>query len=433
MTKKAKILIFSCIAMILTYMPWYNYSAVLPLLRAEFGFSSADAGTILSAFQVGYFLVVLLAGWLSDQVGRKVVLVVSSLFMGLASTAFALFAKGFTSALMLRVLVGMGAGGIYVPGMAILSNWFPPSERGMAIGAYTGALTAAYAGAYYVAAPLAAAYSWRVGILATSLTCFVGALIYLVLVGERPPAGAQESSPVNDGPPGQRPGAATKQPQENGVPASKGFFRNAPAVLITVGYVGHMWELYAFWGWVGPFVVAASTAVGVGKDQAVSMGGTIAATMILMGAVSSWVGGYAADRIGRTLSISIFMAVSITCSLVFGWLYGLPLAVIIVVGMIYGFFVVGDSAIFKAGLTELVHPSVRSYSLGLQSAIGYAATIISPAVFGYILDATNKAGQAPKIWGPAFAVLGLGGFLAPIAMVFLRRNPQARVMAGGKR
>jgi hypothetical protein len=67
--------------------------------------------------------------------------------------------------------------------------------------------------------------------------------------------------------------------------------------------------------------------------------------------------------------------------------------------------------------------------------VGFFVTIISPLVFGKILEAYNgsvPAAQA-KVWGPAFLALGLGGLAAPAVALILRKQKQARLMAGGKR
>jgi hypothetical protein len=105
------------------------------------------------------------------------------------------------------------------------------------------------------------------------------------------------------------------------------------------------------------------------------------------------------------------------------------------VGAWIGFWVIADSAIYKAGLTEMVIPKIRGTSLGIQSVIGFFVTILSPIVFGQILEKFNGIGTPAliKTWGPAFSVLGLGGLIAPITSLFLRHHRQSILMASGKR
>ncbi|KCZ71042.1 hypothetical protein ANME2D_03072 [Candidatus Methanoperedens nitroreducens] len=221
------------------------------------------------------------------------------------------------------------------PGMALLSKWFLPRERGFAIGAYTGALVLAYAGSYFVAGPLAAQSGWQVGILWTSIPSFLVALLVL---------------PVSDSPPG----FSDISIEERGSSPEEKVF-NVPSLLITGAYMGHMWELFAFWGWVGPAMVSAATAAGYGSLEAARLGSQMAALL--------------------------------------SWLIGGSLLPVILLGLWYGFWVVADSAIYKAGLTDLVSVRIRETSLGLQSALGFGVTIISPQIFGAVLDATQPKGR----------------------------------------
>ncbi len=234
-------------------------------------------------------VVVNLTGWLADRWPRAV-LFWATLLTGLSAVLFPFAAEGFASILCLRLLTGLAAGAIYVPGMALLSGWFGSAERGRALGAYTGAMVASYAGGYLLAANLSAAYGWRVGVLATSLPALL-AVPLLRLVPAAPPAGHEPSpaAPAAPAAPG-RPEAISPRGASLGGPA-----------LITLGYVGHMWELYAFWAWVGPFLVAAGLAGGLAAGQAVDGRHPGLAHHLLGAWRSIWEA--AADRRGRTAII----------------------------------------------------------------------------------------------------------------------------------
>lgn len=422
MQKKTRILMWMVVAMIISYLPWYNFSAVLKYISKDFNLTSSDTGMIIAAFQAGYVIVVLLTGWLADRIGTKRVVLYATILTGIFATAFVFVVHDKWTVMLMRMLTGCAAGAIYVPGMSLISNWFAPSERGGAIGAYTGALTAASAGGYFVAAPLAASYGWRVGMLWTSIPVFVAAIIIWFLIQEKPNDGVQY-----DGAPGiptMGPGVARQAP-EGGL---------AGPATITVGYMGHMWELYAFWGWIGPFMVANATAFGMASDSAVKWGGLMAACITLVGAPAVWIMGMVADRIGRTKAIMVAATCSLVAEFFFGSLLGKSLVVVVLVGMWIGFWVIADSAIYKAGLTDMVSTKKRSTFLGLQSAIGYSMTIIAPIVFGKILQHYNGPIETTsmKIWAPAYIALGIGAIIAPTAAFVLRRIPQAKLMTGGK-
>ncbi len=399
-------------AILLGYLPWYNFSAVLPVMEQELGLTGFQVGNILGAFQAGYVFAVLITGWLADRLGARRVVFAGTLGVAACSTAFAFLAPDFSSVLILRTLTGMFAGAIYAPGMALLSKWFPPRERGFAIGVYSGALVLAYAGSYFVAGPIAASSGWEAGILWTSLPSFLGAVL-IIFVPEHPP----ELSLVN---------VETREGLEERV-------LNVPSLLVTGAYMGHMWELYAFWGWVGPAMVAAATAAGSGGAEAARLGSQMASLLIIMGAPAPWLVGTLSDRIGRSTAAGLCLLASGLASLLFGWLIGGSLLPVILLGIWYGFWAVADTATYKAGLTDMVSNRIRGTSLGLQSALGFGITVISPQVFGAVLDATNKGDQSIAVWGPAFAVLAIGPLIGLILLAALRAHPKAILMAGGRK
>ncbi|PYO19849.1 MAG: hypothetical protein DMD88_14030 [Candidatus Rokuibacteriota bacterium] len=100
------------------------------------------------------------------------------------------------------------------------------------------------------------------------------------------------------------------------------------------------------------------------------------------------------------------------CSLTFGWLIGLPVAVVFVVGAVYGFTALGDSPVLSTALTEEVGAAHLGAALALRSFLGFGAGAVAPIVFGRILDLTNAPGPFPTTWGWAFVSLGLGGLAA---------------------
>jgi len=411
MSDKNRTLAWMSLAILLGYLPWYNFSAVSSYILVEFNLDTEDLGIILSSFQAGYVIMVVFTGWLADKVGRKKVVAWATLCTGLFSTLFAFMANSFTSILILRVLTGLSAGAIYAPGIALLINWFPPNERGKAVGAYTGALTSAFAGGYFIAAPLAAVYNWRMGILATSIPAFVAAAIIFRFVKEKP---AQSLGNPRNGevPDVDRQDLRTLKRRRLG-----------PALTIT-GYMGHMWELYAFYGWIGPFLMASAYAVGYSKIDAVLIGGQLSAIIILLGAPAVWLIGMAADKWGKERLIILAALGSLLAELFLGFLYGHTLSIVAMFGMWIGFWSVADSGIYKVILTDRVRGEKAATALGIQSALGYSMTIISPYLFGKLLGLTNKGISEPiyaQQWGLPFLMLGAGAIVAPLCIFLLRR------------
>ena len=418
MKEKNKILVLMIISMVLGYLPWYNFSAVSEYIIEEFNISTRDMGAILASFQLGYVIMVILTSWLADKIGKKMVIVWATLFTAIFSTMFVWLAKDFRSILILRLLAGLSAGAIYAPGMALLSDWFPPEERGKAIGAYTGALTASYAGGYFIASPLSAIYGWRIGILWTSLPVFIAVYIVFFYIKEKP-LKITMSRKINN----------LKENNISIKPAPEGGFKGP--FFVTFGYMGHMWELYTFWGWIGPFMVASSYAVGYNEVQAVILGGRLAAFIIIFGAPVVWLIGVASDKWGRSTTTIISAFASLIPEFFIGYLFGQSLALITIVAFWIGFWIIADSGIYKVALTEMVSTKIKTAALGVQSAAGYGMSIISLYLFGNLLEIMNPVSTnllKTNNWGIPFLILGAGSLLAPISIIILKKLPQSKLM-----
>lgn len=412
---KNKILLLMFLSLFIGYLPWYNYSAVMPYISKEFGFTSIQEGLIVSAFQLGYVLVVLVTGWLADKVGSKKVVAGATLCTAIFASAFTFVAHDFWSTLLMRLLTGLSAGAIYAPGMSLLANWFPAQERGKAMGAYTAGLVASYAGGYFIASPLAAVFNWRIGMLATSLPVFLAAFLVFAFVEEKP-----KPQVKFDGAPEVIGGAA--------VPAPEGGYWGP--ILLTGSYMGHMWELYAFWGYIGSFMMSCCLRHGL----TAATGGFLAAIIILVGAPAVYFMGLLADKWGRTKAIMVSATASLVPEFFFGYLLDAPLWVTVTVGLWIGFWVIADSAIYKAGLTDMISDKVRGTILGVQSAVGFSMTVLAPVAFGTLLGRLNNGVPTLEAttWGPCFVMLGIGAVLSPLFAWLTRKTAQAKLMTSGK-
>jgi len=194
-------------------------------------------------------------------------------------------------------------------------------------------------------------------------------------------------------------------------------FGNRGVRLASFGYFGHMWELYGMWIWV-PVMIRASLAIR-GESQLAELGSFL---VIGSGAVGCVVAGLLADRVGRTAVTSWAMAISGTCCLVIGLLYGGNPWLLLLVATIWGATVVADSAQFSSCVTELGDPQYIGTALTIQMCIGFLLTTIS-------IELVPKIGD----WRYAFMILAPGPFLGVLAMLRLRSLPEATKIAHGRR
>ena len=120
-------------------------------------------------------------------------------------------------------------------------------------------------------------------------------------------------------------------------------FRNRGVRLASLGYFGHMWELYAMWAWFLVFATASFEARG---EEAGARAAYATFAVIAAGGVGCWVGGLLGDRWGRTATTAAMMTVSGLCALGIGFLFSAPFPLLLALALVWGFAVVGDSAQF---------------------------------------------------------------------------------------
>ena len=379
---------------------WFSASAVSPALQSEWGLSRGQIAWLVMGVQLGFVtgtLVIVLTN-LADLFNTRVVVAVSAFFAGLTNGVFALLSAQFLLALSLRFLTGIFLAGVYPPAMKIIAGWFK-QRRGLAIGVLVGALTIGSASPHLVGTILRE--SWQTTILASSALSIVAAVILL--------------SFVKDGP--------------YDVPAQSFDFkyaltvmRDRPIRLAYFGYFGHMWELYAMWTWVPVFLMAKTELNSLGPN---SSSGFWAFLVIAAGSIGCVAYGFWADRIGRARSTISAMVISGLCCFVVGFMGNSNTVLLLVLCVVWGVTVVGDSAQFSAAASELCDPQYMGTVLTLQTSIGFLLTMISIRLVPMIQELGG--------WGFAFGILGLGPVAGIVAMHLLRKSPEAIKMASGNR
>jgi MFS family permease len=394
-TTRWRVLALLGIAELLGMSLWFAASAVTPQLRAIWGLSISEAAWLTTIVQLGFVCGTAVAALLNlpdiIPAGR---LFSTAAFLGAAANAAILAAPGYQSALVLRFLTGFFLAGVYPPAMKMTATWFR-SQRGLAIGVIVGALTIGKATPYLVRAIP------NVGLRPVVLTASVGAVIagLLVMVGYRDGPFAFMSRPF-----------------------SWGHVRDIVRVrewrLATASYLGHMFELYAFWTWIPAFLAASVAASVDGRYRAPRAISLLAFATIAIGGFGSVWGGIFADKRGRERLVAISLFMSGCCCVLSGFLFGGPIWVLGALAMTWGFFVIADSAQFSTLVTESVPAHAVGTALTVQTSLGFLLTMLPMQIVPLIAQRIG--------WRWGFAILALG----PIAgIAAIRRLAAIRVPA----
>lgn len=399
--QQRKALVLLAAGELLAMALWFSASAVAPELSTAWQLSPGQAAWLTISVQLGFVSGALLSAilTLSDVVSPRR-LVAGSAFLGALLTAsIAALADSAAAAIPLRFLTGVTLAGVYPPGMKIMAGWFR-ARRGLAIGVLVGALTVGSA-APHLFRVLWGIGDWRLVLYVASVSAALGAVLVL---------GVREG-------PYQAPSARFDPRAIGRILRDRGVF------LANAGYFGHMWELYAVWTWIAAYLVA-SFAMDPAPWSTPEAAGLLAFGTIAIGGLGAWVAGSAADRWGRTLVTSLSMMVSGACCLTAGLLFGGPAALLIPFCLLWGFAIVADSAQFSTCVTELAEEDYVGTALTMQTAIGFLLTTVTIQLVPVWESAVG--------WRWAMAPLALGPALGTLAMLRLRRLPDARKLAGGR-
>lgn len=381
-----RMLTVASVSLLLSILVWFNYSAVLPRIVAEWDLSGIHAGLIFGAFQAGYLVAIIPAGVLVDRYSPRWVIAVGSAVTGVASLGFAAVATGFLDGTLLRFVAGIGMAGVYVPGMRFVADWYTETGRGTAMGIYIGTFSLGSGLSFLISSAVASAIDWRTAIAVTSVGALVVAPLILT-IGRDEPTTTRETSDFD-----------------------LSILRNRSYLAAVSVYSWHNWELFGVRNWLVAFLLATPAITATGQPELTA--GTLAGVMIAVGGLGNVIGGTLSDRVGRVRIIAGALFMSGLISAVLGVLQGLALIGLVALVLCYGLVLTMDSAPTSTVITELVADEHVGMALSVQSFIGFSTTVISPVVFGWTLDAGGYA--------LAFPTLAAGAFIALCSTAALR-------------
>jgi MFS family permease len=344
------------------------FAMTLPALRAELGFSGFHAGllgsvTLLAAAAGGVWF-----GWFADRFGRTRALMLSITLYSVFTAACGL-AHTFEQFLVFRILLGIGMGGEWASGAALVSENWPDQHRGKALGLMQSAWAIGYALAALATMLVQPAFGWRavffVGLLPALLTIWIRAR-----VSEPEIWRARRAA-------GTRPGFAA-------------LFRRPLGPLTLALTLMNTCTLFAWWGfflWLPSYLRAPAEQGGVGLQLASS------STFILVMQAGMWFGyvtfGYVSDRIGRKRTYVTYLITA--AALLFIYLSIRMPAVLLALGPFVAFFATGYYSGFGAVTAEIYPTDIRATAQGFTYNMGRIASAAAPFVVGTLAQTRGFA------------------------------------------
>nr|WP_281363329.1 MFS transporter [Nocardioides perillae] len=392
---------------VLAMATWFSASAVVPALRADWGVGDAGAAALTVAVQLGFVAGALgsAALNLADRVPAHL-LVAGSAALAAGSTAvIALAVESLGPAVALRAVTGVALAGVYPPGLKLMASWFDRG-RGAALGVLVAALTLGSAAPQLLNA--VAVLPWRGVLLVASSLAALAAVV--AWAGVRPGPLARPAPPL-------APRVVVSLLRQRG------------PRLATLGYLGHMWELYAVWTWLPAYLTASLLDRGLDATRT-TVGLVSFAAIGVAGVAGCVVGGLAGDRLGRARVAGWAMRASAACCVLAAAVHGAHPALVAAVLAVWGFAVIADSGLFSTVLTEVVDPRYTGTALTTQTALGFLLTVVTINAVPVVVSATS--------WPVATLLLAAGPVVGAVAMARLDRStrlagsgPTARLTAAG--
>ena len=355
------------------------YAFVLDHVRAEFGIDDSMSGLLLALPLLASAVGGVLFGWLADRFGRTRALMASILVYSVATAACGLVGSVWQLAAA-RLLVGLGMGGEWATGAALVAETWPAEHRGKALGLMQSAWAVGYALAAALNAVVLPTFGWRAVFLA-------GLLPALVTLWIR--RSVQESPMWMARPLKAEPSALAD------VLTGRGARLTWTVVAMNAATMFAWWGLFS---WIPSFLARPIDQGGAGLSLLRS------STWIVLMQVGMWLGyvsfGFIADRVGRKRTYVTYLVVA--AALVPLYATSRDPGLLLALGPVVAFFGTGYFSGFGALTAEIFPTRIRATAQGLTYNLGRGISAAAPFTVGALA-----------------AVYGLGAALIVTSLAFL--------------
>jgi MFS transporter, ACS family, D-galactonate transporter len=388
----------------IVYIDRANLSAAAPDIQDEFGLSSTELGVVLSGFFWTYAVFQLISGWFVDRVGVRTSYTVAALAWSVFTAATAL-ARGFTSLMGLRLLLGIGESPAYPSNAKAVREWMPKQERGTATGLYDSGSRVGTALSLPIVVLLIALVGWRGSFVITGLLGVVWALMWWLFYRrphEHKRVSAEELAYIDAG-----------QEAEQEDPRAKtqirwiDLLKHRPVWGMVLGNFCIAFVIYWFVTWFPTYLVE-------GRGFDLPKLGLFGAIPALVAVPTGWLGGLTADAlirrgwsVTRARKTLIIGGLVLSTCIVISLLTDSSGVAIALLSVSYGSLTFANASVWL--LPGELAPSTNHVAsmAGIMNFAGSAAGVTTSIVTGALLDLSGGSFVAPLLVAGGFILLGI--------------------------
>ncbi|MDO6801564.1 MFS transporter [Wenyingzhuangia sp. 1_MG-2023] len=338
---------------------WFSSNAVLPSIAEAHHLTNSDLlANLTIATQIGFILGSLCYAIfnLADRYKANIVFSISILLAAASNAAITLPHLNFELVFLFRFLTGFFLAGVYPVGMKIAAHFFPKTVS-KALGVLVGALVLGTAFPHFIAS-FKINLPWDIVILTSSILAVVGGILLFFL----------------------------DTPSKNNI--QKLDFSILPKLFTkrdfnkaSIGYFGHMWELYTFWTFV-PLLISTYT-----QENELDINNSLLSFIVIgVGAFGCVLAGKVANRKGSLSVAQWALYGSLFCCLLCPFSFYLSPIFFYIFLIIWGITVVADSPLLSTLINNRCLQNYNGTALTLSTSIGFIFTIISISFFNYLLQ-----------------------------------------------
>ena len=376
------VLVLICLMYGITYIDRVNVSTASSAFKQDLHLSNTQVGLVFSAFAYPYLIFQIIGGWLSDRFGARLALTVSAVIWA-GATLFTGLVGTLAAMLFARVMLGFGEGATFPTATRAMADWTPETKRGFAQGITHSSARLGNALTPPLVAWLMTAISWRGCFVILGIVSLAWAVVWGLYFRDNPAAHpaitAAELATL--------PAYATRaEKKKQPVPWRRLTRRMLP---VTVVYFCYGWTLWLYLAWIPSFFLH-SYRLDL-RDSAF-----FAAGVFFAGVLGDALGGIVSDRIllktgdrkkaRRDLVVFGFLC-SLASTIPILFSHNLTgAAICLSLAFFFSEFTIGPMWAIPMDIA----PRFAGSASGLMNTGSALAAIISPLVFGYVIDKTGN-------------------------------------------